>query len=93
MFWYVYLAFIQDVLFSCIFLCFIWTFNAYDITKVMTNGGPGMSTQVLNTTIYSYFGSGAMSTGCAANVMLTILVIIFFWAINRIFSAVEGKLS
>ena len=76
-----------------VLLCVIGGLKVFDIILVMTNGGPGMSTQVLNTTIYSYFGSGAMSTGCAANVMLTILVIIFFWAINRIFSAVEGKLS
>ncbi len=42
-----------------------------------------MSTQVLNTTIYSYFGSGALSTGCAANVLLTILVVICFVIIKK----------
>lgn len=67
--------------------------KVFDIIIVMTNGGPGMSTQVLNTTIYSYFGSGALSTGCAANVLMTILVIFFFWAVKKVFSYWEAKNS
>ena len=50
-----------------------------------------MSTQVLNTTIYSYFGSGALSTGCAANVLLTILVVICFVIIKKGFGKWEEK--
>ena len=42
-------------------LCIIGGLKVFDIIIAMTNGGPGMSTQVLNTTIYSYFGSGALS--------------------------------
>lgn len=76
-----------------VLLCVIGGLKVFDIIIVMTNGGPGMSTQVLNTTIYSYFGSGALSTGCAANVMLTILVVFFFWGVKKVFSYWEAKNS
>ena len=76
-----------------VLLCVIGGLKVFDIILVMTNGGPGMSTQVLNTTIYSYFGSGALSTGCAANVLLTILVVFFFWIIKRVFTVWEAKYS
>ncbi|MDO5423441.1 MAG: sugar ABC transporter permease [Eubacteriales bacterium] len=76
-----------------VLLCVIGGLKVFDIIIALTNGGPGMSTQVLNTTIYSYFGSGALSTGCAANVLLTILVVVFFAFINGIFGKWEAKVS
>lgn len=74
-----------------VLLCIIGGLKVFDLIIALTNGGPGMSTQVLNTTIYSYFGSGALSTGCAANVMLTILVVICFGLIKKGFSRWEAK--
>ncbi|NCB65727.1 MAG: sugar ABC transporter permease [Bacilli bacterium] len=66
LFWYVLLPFISDVLQSCIFLCFIWTFNAYDIMKVMTNGGPAGLTTTMSILIqreaFSYFSLSNAST-------------------------------
>lgn len=66
LFHYVLLPFIADVLQSCIFLCFIWTFNAYDIMKVMTNGGPAELTTTMSILIqreaFSYFSLSNAST-------------------------------
>jgi raffinose/stachyose/melibiose transport system permease protein len=76
-----------------VLLCIIGGLKVFDLIIALTNGGPGMATQVLNTTIYSYFGSGALSTGCAANVLLTILIIFFFGAIRKGFSKWEAKVS
>lgn len=81
MFIYVYLPFIRDTLFSCIFLCFIWTFNAYDIMKVMTNGGPADMTTTLSILIqreaFSYFSLSNASTMSviAFTIMLTVIVV------------------
>lgn len=81
MFIYVYLPFIRETLFSCIFLCFIWTFNAYDIMKVMTNGGPADMTTTLSILIqreaFSYFSLSNASTMSviAFTIMLTIIVV------------------
>ena len=63
--------------------------KVFDIIIALTGGGPGMSTQVLSTTIYSYLGSGALSTGCAANVVLTVFVIVVFFALNKLFAKLE----
>lgn len=83
-FWKITLPLMVSTVSTNVLLCIIGGLKVFDIIIAMTNGGPGMSTQVLNTTIYSYFGSGALSTGCAANVLLTILVVICFVIIKRI---------
>lgn len=81
MFRYVYLPFIKDTLYSCVFLCFIWTFNAYDIMKVMTNGGPAEMTTTLSILIqreaFSYFSLSNASTMSviAFAIMLSIILI------------------
>lgn len=74
-------------------LCVIGGLKIFDLIIALTNGGPGMSTQVLNTTVFSYFGSGALSTGCAANVMLTVFVVIFFVLVRKLFNRLEAKVS
>lgn len=90
-FWKVTLPLMISSVSINVLLCIIGGLKVFDLIVALTNGGPGMATQVLNTTIYSYFGSGALSTGCAANVLLTILVVICFGAINRVFSKWEEK--
>lgn len=74
-----------------VLLCIIGGLKVFDLILALTKGGPGMATQVLNTTIFSYFGSGALATGCAANVMLTIFVIICFGLIKKLFGIWEAK--
>lgn len=88
MFIYVYLPFIRDTLFSCIFLCFIWTFNAYDIMKVMTNGGPADMTTTLSILIqreaFSYFSLSNASTMSVIAFTIMLTVIIVFRSIGSI---------
>ncbi len=74
-----------------VLLCIIGGLKVFDLILALTKGGPGMATQVLNTTIFSYFGSGALSTGCAANVILTIFVVICFGVIKKLFGKWEEK--
>lgn len=79
LFWYVLLPFIREVLFSCVFLCFIWTFNAYDIMKVMTNGGPADMTTTMSILIqreaFSYFSLSNASTMSVYAFLIMIFVI------------------
>lgn len=82
MFRYVYFPFIRDTLSSCVFLCFIWTFNAYDIMKVMTNGGPADSTTTMSILIqreaFSYFSLSNASTMSVIAFVIMLLVIVVF---------------
>jgi len=90
-FWRVTLPLMLPSVNTNVLLCVLGGLKVFDIIMIMTDGGPGMATQVMNTTIYSYFGSGALSTGMAANVMLSILVIFFFWLIGLVFKKWEEK--
>lgn len=92
-FWKITLPLMLSSVSINVLLCIIGGLKVFDLIVALTNGGPGMSTQVLNTTIYSYFGSGALSTGCAANVLLTLLVVFFFWFISKLFGKWEEKVS
>lgn len=89
LFIYVYLPFIKDVLASCVFLCFIWTFNAYDIMKVMTNGGPADMTTTMSILIqreaFSYFSLSNASTMSVIAFTIMLTIIIVFKSIARVF--------
>ena len=63
--------------------------KVFDIVIALTSGGPGLSTEVLSTGIYTYMGNGALATGSAANIMLTLFVIVVFATINWAFSRLE----
>lgn len=92
LFHYVLLPFIQTTLQSCIFLCFIWTFNAYDIMKVMTNGGPAEMTTTMSILIqreaFSFFSLSNASTMSVYTfaVMLAIILLL-----NTIAKGVKKK--
>lgn len=57
-------------------LAFIGTMKVFVMILVLTNGGPGYATEVMNTFIYSEFSLGRYGFGTAANVVLSILIMI-----------------
>ena len=61
-----------------------------DLIIALTKGGPGFSTEVLSTTVYKYLGNGAMGVGSAANMCLTIFIIIIFAIVNGGLSRMEA---
>lgn len=63
-------------------LSIIGGLKVFDIVIALTKGGPGLSTEVLSTTVYKYLGNGAMGTGSAANMCLTVFVVIVFAVVN-----------
>jgi len=43
---------------------------------VLTNGGPGYATEVINTYIMSTFSLGLYGSGTAANIILSFMIIV-----------------
>lgn len=72
---------LKPTLVSTVTLGFVYTFKAFDLIYVMTNGGPLNMTQVLATLSYKYtFNDFNFSLGAAAaDVMLLILTVVGFF--------------
>ncbi len=65
----------------------IGSFKTFDFIFVMTNGGPGWSTEVLTLTVYNYtLYSPQFAYGTAVAALLTIFVVIFCLVELRILS-------
>ncbi|HEY9054537.1 MAG TPA: sugar ABC transporter permease [Rectinemataceae bacterium] len=56
-------------------LSLIGTMKVFVMILVLTNGGPGYATEVINTYIMTDFSLGLYGQGTAANMLLTILII------------------
>lgn len=83
MFIYITFPYIKPVVAACTFLAFIWTFNAYDILRVMTGGGPAE----LTTTMPLLIQKEAFQFYSLSNAA-TMSVIMFFLMLLIIFAAV-----
>lgn len=57
-------------------LALIGTMKVFVMILVLTNGGPGYATEVINTYIMSTFSLGLYGSGTAANIILSCLIIV-----------------
>jgi raffinose/stachyose/melibiose transport system permease protein len=57
-------------------LSLIGTMKVFVMILVLTNGGPGYATEVINTYILTAFSLGLYGQGTAANLLLTVLIIL-----------------
>ena len=79
---YVTLPHIRPVLSNCTLLIFIWTFNAYDIMRVMTNGGPAEKTTTMSIIVYkeafNYYSisNAATISVLMFSIMLSIILVV-----------------
>lgn len=79
---YVTLPHIRPVLNNCTLLIFIWTFNAYDIMRVMTNGGPAEKTTTMSILVYkeafNYYSisNAATISVLMFSIMLSIIIVV-----------------
>ncbi|MCU6733011.1 carbohydrate ABC transporter permease [Diplocloster agilis] len=55
-------------------MCVIGGFKVFDQVFVMTNGGPGFATQVLNTIIYKTFSEGRLAKSAAMGIVLFVFI-------------------
>lgn len=56
--------------------------KVFDMVYILTNGGPGFDTQVLNTYTYRAFGMGLLGQSCASAVILSVIVVAITFIIN-----------
>lgn len=66
--------------------------KVFDIIQVLTKGGPGFDTQVLSTYVYKAFGMGFLGQSCAASVIISVVVIIISFLLNRFLTKREVEL-
>lgn len=51
--------------------------KVFDLIQATTQGGPGYATQVFGTLVFKSFGNGQFGEGCAANILLALIVSLF----------------
>ena len=57
--------------------------RVFDMVYILTNGGPGFDTQVLNTYTYRAFGMGLLGQSCASAIILSLMVLVVTFTINK----------
>lgn len=57
--------------------------KVFDMVYILTNGGPGFDTQVLNTYTYRSFGIGLLGEASASAIILSIIVVIITFIVNK----------
>ncbi|MGL1890969.1 MAG: sugar ABC transporter permease [Spirochaetaceae bacterium] len=64
-------------------LCITGGLRVFDIIYVLTNGGPGFDTQVMNTFAFRAFGQGLLGESSAASILLAIIVVTISFILNH----------
>ena len=94
MFTYVSFPYIKPVVVSCTYLVFIWTFNAYDIIKVMTNGGPAELTTTMSILVqkeaFQYFSLSNAATMSVIMFTLMTLIILLAYLLLKLVRKVKA---
>lgn len=89
------LPYIKPVLISTGTLCFIWTFNAYGIISVMTNGGPAKATQVVSVLMqkeaFQYFNFAKASTYAVLILLILVAVVLGMQFITKLEKKKSGE--
>lgn len=63
--------------------------KVFDLVYVLTNGGPGFDTQVVSTYSYRAFGMGLLGESSAAAILLSLLVVVLSFGVNRYLKSKE----
>lgn len=87
-FWYITLPMLRPVSAIAVVIQLINEFRTYDLTYVLTKGGPGTSTEVLSFFAYRQAFLGlSLNEGAAASFILLLIVlaltVVFFWMLER----------
>lgn len=74
-------------------MCVIGGFKVFDQVFVMTNGGPGFATQVLNTMIYQAFSEGRLAKSAAMGIVLFVFISIISVALSYTMHRKESNIT
>ena len=66
--------------------------KVFDIIYVLTGGGPGFDTQVMSTYVQRAFSTGLLGQASAATVILSIIVVLISFTVNRLLSKREVEM-
>ncbi|MGL4736448.1 MAG: carbohydrate ABC transporter permease [Cellulosilyticaceae bacterium] len=58
--------------------------KVFDMVYILTNGGPGFETQVLNTYTYRAFGIGLLGEASASAIILSLIVVAITFIMNKL---------
>jgi len=75
-FWNITFPLIRPSFNNTLILNIIGGLKVFDIVLAMTNGGPGVSTQVINSVIYRSYSYNMQGEACAGTVVLAVLVLV-----------------
>ncbi|MGB8451572.1 MAG: sugar ABC transporter permease [Anaerocolumna sp.] len=67
-------------------------FKVFEQVYVMTSGGPGYSTQVLNTYIYNEFSKGSLGRSSAMSLILFVLISVIAVIVNKFLKSREVQM-
>lgn len=59
---------------NALILNIIGGLKVFDLVQATTQGGPGSATEVFGTVIFKSFGSGRLGEGCAASILLALII-------------------
>ena len=59
---------------NALILSIIGGLKVFDLIQATTQGGPGSATEVFGTLIYKSFGAGRLGEGCAASIVLALVI-------------------
>lgn len=62
---------------NALVLSMVGGLKVFDLIQATTQGGPGFATQVFSTLVFQCFGYGRFGEGCAANILLALVVALF----------------
>jgi raffinose/stachyose/melibiose transport system permease protein len=73
-------------------LSLIGGFKVFELVFILTNGGPGTSSEVINTQIYRAFGNGEWGYGTAMNLVLFLFITLIALTILNLLRRKEVEL-
>lgn len=88
-FWKVVLPLLMSSVTINIVIGLIGGFKVFEQVYVLTNGGPGNHTQVLNTLVFQAFSQGLYGRGSAMGLLLFIFIAVISLSMNRYLSSKE----
>ncbi len=88
------LPLLKPITYLVVTLGIIWSFQVFDLSYLMTGGGPGYSTVTLVMSIYnSAFKQYRMGYACATAMFLLVIVVVINIIENRFFSEDDGEVQ
>ncbi len=95
MFLYIELPFIRPAVLTVGVLCFIWTFNAYGIIGVMTNGGPAKATEVasvlMQKSAFQFYDYSMASAYAVLILVILVAVVVGLKSLPKLLSRRDNK--